>query len=164
MFGRTVHTGTLTLLVFEGITSCLLNHSFKLSPTNFCFRNYFEWNCCFNTRDVPFSSVYLLFYSKFKSLYSAESRIAPASAAGSQLGHLPDLVNFLCGLCAGLLGRIHSSCLPRMLCLYRKIHSSFRAVLQTRDIYPGSQIRNFSILDPGSELFPFRIPDLHQRI
>ncbi len=32
------------------------------------------------------------------------------------------------------------------------------------DVYPGSRIRLFSIPDPGSESFPSRIPDPHQRI
>ncbi len=34
-----------------------------------------------------------------------------------------------------------------------------QAVLRIRDVYPSSQIRIFSIPDPGSEFFPFRIPD-----
>jgi hypothetical protein len=32
-------------------------------------------------------------------------------------------------------------------------------VLRIRDVYPGSQIRLFSVPDPGSELSPSRIPD-----
>jgi hypothetical protein len=39
-----------------------------------------------------------------------------------------------------------------------------KPVLRIRDVYPGSRIRLFSIPDPGSELFPSRIPDPHQRI
>jgi hypothetical protein len=38
------------------------------------------------------------------------------------------------------------------------------SVLRILDVYPGSRIRIFSIPDPGSEFFPSRIPDPHQRI
>ncbi len=37
------------------------------------------------------------------------------------------------------------------------------AVLLIRDVYPGSRIRIFSIVDPGSEFFPPRIPNPHQK-
>jgi hypothetical protein len=42
-------------------------------------------------------------------------------------------------------------------------------VLRIRDVYPGSdffqcRIRLFSIPNPGSELFPSRVPDRHQKI
>ncbi len=38
------------------------------------------------------------------------------------------------------------------------------AVFRIRDVYPGYQIRIFSIPDPGYEFFPSGIPDRHQRI
>jgi hypothetical protein len=39
------------------------------------------------------------------------------------------------------------------------ITSFLKSVWRIRDVYPGSQIRLFSIPDPGSELSPFQIPD-----
>lgn len=54
-------------------------------------------------RDVPFSSVYLLFYSKFKSLYAEASRKSSVPSSAAQLGQVPDVINFTCGLFAGLL-------------------------------------------------------------
>ncbi len=46
----------------------------------------------------------------------------------------------------------------------RRRRPDYCSVWRIRDVYPGSQIRLFSIPDPGSELSPSRIPDPHQRI
>jgi hypothetical protein len=47
------------------------------------------------------------------------------------------------------------------------LYTTVKTVLRIRDptfFHPVSRIRIFSIPDPGSKLFPSRIPDPHQRI